>query len=276
LDQYTEFINVKKVISLSLRMHAVAVFVGAFLILVVVTLAIPGLPPGELVCEVLGFPQVTGSFLGISVSTLLNGFVNGFLGGLVAGAVYALSRRGSRKPLLPLPVAEKLPSPPPKAIPVDERVEKIPPAMTVREGRFRRFRMDRDRDVKMIEGIGSLRGRLLNGMGVRTVDDLLRVGATSVGRQRIARRLGVSYSMVLSWVHRGDLLRVKGVGRQYSELLESAGVSSVADLSNRNAFVLWKTLRDVNREKRLVRRVPPRETIEMWVYNAKKLDPIIK
>ncbi len=258
-------------------MHAVAVFVGAFSILVVVTLAIPGLPPGELVFEVLGFPQVTGSLLGISVSTLLNGFVNGFLWGLVAAALYGLSRRGTgRKSLLPLPEAEKLPSPPPRAMPVDERVEKIPPAMTVREGRFRRFRMNRDRDVKMIEGIGSLRGRLLNGMGVITVNDFLRVGATSVGRQRIARRLGVSYSMVLSWVRRGDLLRVRGVGKQYSELLESAGVSSVVDLSNRNAFVLWQTLRGVNREKRLVRRVPPRETIEMWVYNAKKLDPMIR
>jgi predicted flap endonuclease-1-like 5' DNA nuclease len=193
---------------------------------------------------------------------------------MIAAAVYGLSRRGTgRKPLLPLPAPEELPSPPPRAMPVDERVERIPPAMTVRE---RRFRMNRDQDVKTIEGIGSLRGRLLNGMGVRTVDDLLRMGATNVGRQRIARRLGVSYRMVLSWVYRGDLLRVRGVGRQYSELLESAGVSSVADLSNRNARVLWQTLRGVNREKRIVRRVPPCETIEMWVYNAKKLDPIVR
>jgi predicted flap endonuclease-1-like 5' DNA nuclease len=253
-------------------MNAVAVFAGAFLILAVITLAIPGLPPGEMVLEVAGFPQATGSFLGISVSTLLNCLVNGFLWGLFAAAVYGLSRRG-RKPLLPLPEPEELPSPPLKAMPVDERVEKIPPAMTVREGRFRHVQ---DRDVKTIEGIGSLRSRLLNDMGVRTVDDLLRVGGTSVGRQRIARRLGVSYKIVLGWVHRGDLLRVRGVGRQYSELLESAGVSSVADLSNRNAHVLWQTLRGVNREKRLVRRVPPHGTIEMWVYDAKKLDPMIR
>jgi hypothetical protein len=255
-------------------MHAVAVFAGVFLILVAVTLVIPGLPPGELFFDVLGVPQVAGSFLGISVLTLLYGFVNGFLWGLIAAVVYGLSRRGTgRKPLLPLPVPEELPSPPPRAMPVDERVEKIPPALTVRQGRFR---MERDRDVKTIEGIGSLRGRLLSGMGVRTVDDLLRVGATSAGRQRIAKRLGVSYRMVRSWVYRGDLLRVRGVGRQYSELLESAGVSSVTDLSNRNALVLWQTLRGANRKKRLVRRVPPLETIEMWVYNAKKLDPIIR
>jgi predicted flap endonuclease-1-like 5' DNA nuclease len=254
-------------------MNAVAMFAGVFLTLAVITLVIPGLPPGELVLEVAGFPQAAGSFLGISVSALLTGLVNGLLWGIVAAAVYALSQRGTgRKPLLPLPEPEELPSPPLRVMSVDERVETIPPAMTVREGRFRH---DMDRDVKTIEGIGSLRGRLLKGMGVRTVDDLLRVGATSVGRQRIARRLGVSYKMVLSWVHRGDLLRVKGVGRQYSELLESAGVSSVSDLSNRNALVLWRTLRGINREKRLVRRVPPCETIEMWVHNAKKLDSIV-
>jgi predicted flap endonuclease-1-like 5' DNA nuclease len=156
-------------------------------------------------------------------------------------------------------------------MPVDERAEIIPPAMTVKRSRFRI-----EQDVKTIEGIGSWRGRLLNSMEVRTVDDLLRVGATKEGRQRIARRLSVGYAMVLSWVHRGDLLRVRGVGKQYSELLESAGVSSVADLSARNARLLWQTLRGVNREKRLVRRVPPRKTIEMWVCNAKKLEPLVR
>jgi predicted flap endonuclease-1-like 5' DNA nuclease len=260
----------------SFSMNAVAVFAGAFLILAVVTLVIPVLPPGEFVLEVVGFPQLAGSFLGISVSTILNGFVNGFLWGLVAAAVYALSRRGAgRKPLVSLPEPEEFPSAPPRAVLVDERKETIPPVMTVRQGRFRRARAN-DKDVKTIEGIGPLRGRLLNGMGVRTVGDLLRVGSTRVGRRRVAGRLGVSYGMVLSWVQRGDLLRVKGVGRQYSELLESAGVSSAADLSNRDAFALWRTLRDVNREKRLVRRVPPCETIEMWVRDAKKSDAIIR
>jgi hypothetical protein len=254
-------------------MNVVTVFAGAFLILTAVTLVIPTLPPGELVTDVLGFSQATDSFFGISVSTLLNCLVNGFLWGLVAATAYAVFKRGTdRKPLLPLPEPEELPSPPLRPLAVDERVETIPPAMTVREGRFRHVR---DRDVKTIEGIGSWRGRLLNSMDIRTVDDFLSVGASRVGRQRVARRLGVSYKMVLSWVHRGDLLRVRGVGKQYSELLESAGVSSVADLSNRDALVLWETLRGVNREKRLVRRVPPSETIEMWVYNAQKLDPII-
>ena len=254
-------------------MNTFALFAGAFLILAVVTLVIPGLPPGELVSEAFGFSQATGSFLGISVSTLLNGWLNGLFWGAVAVVVIGLSRQETEcEPLLSMPRPTELPSPPLSATPVDDRVEKFPPAMTVKEGGLPNVR---DRDVKTIEGIGAVYGRLLYGMGVRMVDDLLRVGATSVGRQRIARRLGVSYKMVVTWVHRGDLLRVRGVGRQYSELLESAGVSSVGDLSNRESRVLWQTLNRVNREKRLVRRIPPCMTIEMWVCNAKKLDPII-
>lgn len=252
-------------------MQTAALFASVFLIFVALTVVIPGLPPGELFFDALGFPQATGSLLGISVSTLLNGAVNGFIYGLVAAAAYGLASRGNkRKPLPQIPRAYEIPSPKPKPTPVYERAAIIPPAMTVRRDRFRI-----EKDVKTIEGIGSWRSRLLNSMGIRTVDDLLGVGATREGRQRLARRVGVSYRMVLSWVRRGDLLRVRGVGKQYSELLESAGVSSVTDLAARNSRLLWQTLRGVNAERRLVRRVPPRGTVEMWVYNAKRLEPLV-
>jgi predicted flap endonuclease-1-like 5' DNA nuclease len=259
------------VINVFLSMQADAVFAGVFLVLLVVTLVIPGLPPGGLLVELLGFPQAIGSSLGLLLAAMLKGAINGLLWGLVALAVFMSSDLGrGRKPLLSLPEAEKLPSPPPRAMPVDERVEKIPPAMTVREGRFRM-----DRDVKMIEGIGAVRGRLLNSMGVRTVDDLLKAGATTEGRARLATKVDVSYAVVLSWVNRGDLLRVRGVGGQYSGLLETAGVLSVRDLSTRTAINLWETLKRVNSEKKLVRRVPPLKTIETWVSNAARLAPIV-
>ena len=252
-------------------MKAAALFASVFLIFVALTIVIPGLPPGELVFEAFGFPQVTGSFLNISASILLNGAVNGFIYGLVAAAAFGLASRGTkRKPLPQVPRGYELSSSPPRPTPVYERAAMIPPVMTVRRGRF-----GVEKDVRTIEGIGSLRSGLLSGMGVRTVGDLLRVGATREGRQRLARRVGVSYRMVLGWVRRGDLLRVRGVGKQYSELLESAGVSSVRDLAGRNSRFLWQTLRGVNAERRLVRRVPPRGTVEMWVYNAKRLEPLV-
>lgn len=252
-------------------MQTAALFASIFLIFVALTMVIPGLPPGELFFETLGLPQATGSLLGISFSTLLNGAINGFIYGLVAAAAYSLASRGTkRKPLPQIPKAYEIPSTPPRPIPVYERTVIISPVMTAPRRRF-----GVEKDVKTIEGIGSWRSRLLNSMDIRTVDDLLVVGATREGRQRIARRVGVSYRMVLSWVRRGDLLRVRGVGKQYSELLESAGVYSVKDLAARNSHFLWQTLRGVNAERRLVRRVPPRRTVEMWVYNARRLEPLV-
>jgi predicted flap endonuclease-1-like 5' DNA nuclease len=105
---------------------------------------------------------------------------------------------------------------------------------------------------------------------------LLKVCATERGRKHLANEIGVPQSMLLKWVYRGDLLRVRGVGRKYATLLESAGVNTVSDLSTRNPRHLFQTLRTVNREKRLVRRTPPSKTIEIWVNIAGTLEPVIE
>jgi hypothetical protein len=117
---------------------------------------------------------------------------------------------------------------------------------------------------------------LLKLSGIHTVDDLLRVCATEHKRHELAGRLGVPYATLLRWVYRGDLLRVSGVGRKYATLLESAGVNSVSDLSTRNPRYLSQTLRKVNGERRLVRRTPPFETVEIWVNTARNLQPIVR
>ncbi|HEX9260903.1 MAG TPA: DUF4332 domain-containing protein, partial [Candidatus Bathyarchaeia archaeon] len=81
---------------------------------------------------------------------------------------------------------------------------------------------------------------------------------------------------LLKWIYRADLLRVKGVGRKYATLLESAGVNTVSDLSKRTPRYLSQTLKVVNRERNLVRRAPPSKTIEIWVNNARELEPLIE
>ena len=101
-------------------------------------------------------------------------------------------------------------------------------------------------------------------------------GATKHERQHLADKIGVTYATLLKWVNRGDLLRVNGIGKKYSALLESAGVDTVIDLSTRNPSFLCQTFRTLNREKNLVRRTPPSKTIEIWVKNAKNLEPIVK
>jgi predicted flap endonuclease-1-like 5' DNA nuclease len=253
-------------------MSAVAIFAAAFLLLVAITFVVPVLPPAQLLYEFLKIPQPTLFIWGISVATLFNGVTNGFFWGIVAAAVYGLSRHFTRrKPLPPMPVARDLPTTPPKPMPLDYRADRYPPAITVRKKRGLT-----ERDIETIEGIGPLRGRMLRNARIRTVDDLLRAGATRRGRQRLANEFGVSYATMHRWVYRGDLLRVRGIGRQYSELLETAGVTTVTDLSTRNPRYLWQTLKVVNRERKLVRRIPPHKTIEIWVNKAKNLEPIVE
>ena len=130
-------------------------------------------------------------------------------------------------------------------------------------------------DIQMIEGIGPVYGAILRNFGIYTVNRLLKAGATERGRQRIADRAGVNPATILRWVHRGDLLRVKGIGTKYSSLLESAGVSSVKDLSTRNPYYLCEALKTVNKEKNLLRRSPDTNTLEIWIRSARNLEPII-
>ena len=126
-------------------------------------------------------------------------------------------------------------------------------------------------DVETIEGIGNIRGTLLKNMGISTAEDLLRVGSTKRGRRRISQEVGVAEETVYKWVCRADLLQVSGIGKQYSELLESAGVTTAKDLSMKDPNYLRQTLKLVNSERKLVRRVPPAKTIRNWVNDAKRL-----
>ncbi len=70
--------------------------------------------------------------------------------------------------------------------------------------------------LETFDGIGLVCGELLRNLGILTISDLLRVGATERGRRRLASEIGVTYSTLLKWIYREDLLRVRGIGRKYS------------------------------------------------------------
>ena len=253
-------------------MSAAAVFAGFFLVLAVITFAIPFLPPAQILYETLNMPQPTQSILGISTATLLNCITNGFIWGIFAAAVYSLSKNHyRRKHYRPLPAPEPIHVTNPEPKPLDWRADRYTPAITIRKKRNQK-----EREIETIGGIGALRGQMMRNRGITTVDDLLTAGATRLKRQRLANEFGVSYATMSKWVHRGDLLRIRGVGSQYSELLETAGVNTVTSLSKRDPHSLWLQLKAINIEKKLVRRNPPLKKIENWVYKAKNLDPLIK
>lgn len=257
-------------------MRAAAVFAIAFFVLMGATILVPFFPPAQMLLEYLNIQQTPFSIFGLSAASLLNGVLNGFFWVLVGAAIYgAASYAKRRNPLPPMPEAPILSTPPPEPMLVDPRTNKIPPSLTV-SAAMEKEQCRKELDIEMIDGIGPICGGLLRNSGVNTVINLLKVCATERGRKHLANEIGVPQSMLLKWVYRGDLLRVRGVGRKYATLLESAGVNTVSDLSNRNPRHLFQTLRTVNREKRLVRRTPPSKTIEIWVNIAGTLEPVIE
>ncbi len=122
-----------------------------------------------------------------------------------------------------------------------------------------------------IEGIGPVNAAKLNKAGVRGTNGLLQMGGSKKGRQELAKATGFSTKTILEWVNRADLFRVKGVGTQYSDLLEAAGVDTVVELSRRKPEALLATMSKVNAQKNLVNQLPALSLVEAWVKNAKSL-----
>jgi len=127
------------------------------------------------------------------------------------------------------------------------------------------------RGLNEIEGIGPTYAKKLAAVGVKTAEELLERGATKRGRETLAEKTGISEKLVLEWVNLADLFRVKGVGSEYSDLLEEAGVDTVVELSRRNPENLHAKILEVNEKKKLVRRPPTLDQVKDWVEQAKKL-----
>jgi predicted flap endonuclease-1-like 5' DNA nuclease len=126
-------------------------------------------------------------------------------------------------------------------------------------------------NVVDIEGIGPDRAEKLKAAGVTTVDDLLAKGGTAKGRKDLEAATGLSGTLILEWVNRADLFRVKGIGTQYSDLLEASGVDTVAELAQRRADNLTKKMAEVNEQKKLVRALPAESVVADWIEQAKAL-----
>jgi predicted flap endonuclease-1-like 5' DNA nuclease len=126
-------------------------------------------------------------------------------------------------------------------------------------------------NLEYIEGIGPVYAAKLNAIGILNLHDLLEKGAFPKGREEIATAAGISHSLVLKWVNHVDLFRIKGVGSEYADLLEMAGVDTVVELANRNPANLFAKLMTVNEEKKLVRRLPVLDQVLEWIEQAKSL-----
>ena len=126
-----------------------------------------------------------------------------------------------------------------------------------------------------IEGIGPKYGAKLGEAGITNTDHLLRDCASKKGRKETAAKTGFSESQLLKWANMADLMRISGVGEEYSELLEAAGVDTVKELKMRRPDNLTAKMKEVNEAKKLVRQAPAESQVTKWVEQAKTLEPMI-
>ena len=130
--------------------------------------------------------------------------------------------------------------------------------------------------VGVVGSIGPTYAEKLRDVNIKTVEALLERGATRKGREELEKSTGTGHALILEWVNLADLFRVKGIGEEYSDLLEEAGVDTVKELAQRNADKLHKKLEEVNTNKKLVRRTPTLDMVEDWIVQSKKLPRVIE
>ena len=129
--------------------------------------------------------------------------------------------------------------------------------------------------ISDIEGIGPAYAEKLGTAGIKKTGDLLDKGADPKGRKALAEATGISDKLILKCCNMADLMRISGVGEEYSELLEAAGVDTVKELKTRRADNLTARMAEVNEAKKLVRQVPALGQVEKWIAQAKDLPAVL-
>jgi predicted flap endonuclease-1-like 5' DNA nuclease len=131
--------------------------------------------------------------------------------------------------------------------------------------------------IEEVEGIGPVYAGKLEAAGVSSTEDLLERGAKPSGRQSLEEATGIAHSLILEWVNHVDLMRIDGVGSEYSDLLEAAGVDSPAELARRNATNLATTIDEVVAARPdIVRRTPSEKELQDWIDQSKNLEKVVE
>ena len=129
--------------------------------------------------------------------------------------------------------------------------------------------------IAQIESIGPAFSEKLSITGITTVEKLLDRGATPIGRKQIANDTGIDSGKILQWVNMADLFRITGIGEEYSDLLQAAGINSTAELARQHPARLHNKLTDTNNTNNPIRQPPSEAQVEKWISEAKHLPRIV-
>ncbi|MBR6138570.1 MAG: DUF4332 domain-containing protein [Prevotella sp.] len=127
-----------------------------------------------------------------------------------------------------------------------------------------------------VEGIGPVYAEKLVAAGIDNTEKLLEKCSKPAGRKALEEETGISGKLILTWTNHCDLMRIDGIGPQFSELLEAAGVDTVKELKHRKPENLQPKLEEVNAEKKLVRRVPALKEVEKMIAQAAELPAVME
>jgi predicted flap endonuclease-1-like 5' DNA nuclease len=131
-------------------------------------------------------------------------------------------------------------------------------------------------NIEDVEGIGPAFAAKLREAGVNTTDELLQRGGSRRGRDELEAATGISHNQILEWTNHADLYRIQGVGSEYADLLEAAGVDSVAELAQRNAKNLSETFGELDAARNTVRNIPSEAIVAGWIEEAKSLPRMVE
>jgi len=226
------------------------IFVIVFVLFLVISLVI-SLPPGLWVVELM--PDIQGT----EYASLITGIINGVIYGVIIWVIFSIAKMVYDRTQGPKEAAVKVEHVP-EAPKMEEKEE-------ISEIRVRSVRIGK------IEGIGPTYSKKLKDEGIGTTEDLLEAGSTRQGRKELAKKTGISEKSILEWVNLADLFRIKGIGEEYSDLLEEAGVDTVVELSRRNPENLHAKITEINKKKKLVRRTPTLSQVKKWIEQAKTM-----
>ncbi|HEY1473975.1 MAG TPA: DUF4332 domain-containing protein [Pseudolabrys sp.] len=122
-----------------------------------------------------------------------------------------------------------------------------------------------------IDGIDGEAAAALKSVGIRSTERLLEAARTVRGRKMLASKTGFDEKQLLCWANVADRMRVKGIRKEYAELLQAAGVDTVRDLKYRNPANLAHAMAEANKKRKMVRLLPSEKVVCGWIANAKKL-----
>jgi predicted flap endonuclease-1-like 5' DNA nuclease len=129
--------------------------------------------------------------------------------------------------------------------------------------------------IDQVAGISHKNATKLRKAGVRTSKGLIEAATSRRDRLDLVAATGIDQRDIQHWINHSDLLRVKGVGAEYAELLVAAGVDTLRDLRRRNPTALLAKIIGLNGDAKVVQRLPTESMVEGWIEAAKDLDPSV-